>query len=286
MVDLVLQRLLTVIVAHSLLKVALFLLVWAIAWLPLAIPLARVVEWNPARPITTKQKLILLASLYSIAPALVWIAVRIEGKQWQDYGFVWHSQLFVSLALGTGCGFISILAIFAGQSLFGWVRWHFEGITWMALPLLGIGIAIAAIEELVFRGFILDELGPYSYGRAAALSSLIFACLHLVWEQKQTLPQLPGLWLMGMVLAEARLADGGSLGLAWGLHAGWIWGLSTLDACELVTYTGKASAWMTGLGKQPLAGAVGILYLLATGGLLLCFSPAIGAIPLKSWGIG
>ncbi len=73
---------------------------------------------------------------------------------------------------------------------------------------------------------------------------------------------------MGMVLVFARWVDGGSLGLATGLHTGWIWGLTCLDSTELISYTGKGPTWITGLGANPLAGVAGIVCLLTTGILL------------------
>ncbi|HAJ62065.1 MAG TPA: CPBP family intramembrane metalloprotease domain-containing protein, partial [Cyanobacteria bacterium UBA8543] len=104
---------------------------------------------------------------------------------------------------------------------------------------------------------------------AAAISSVIFALLHLIWDRQDTLPQLPGLWLMGMVLVLARWVDDGSLGLAWGLHAGWICGLTCLDSAELISYTGKGPVWMIGFREQPLAGVAGLLCLLGVGAVLL-----------------
>jgi hypothetical protein len=65
------------------------------------------------------------------------------------------------------------------------------------------------------------------------------------------MPQLPGLWLMGMVLVLARYVDGGSLGLAWGLHAGWVWAIASLDSAQLITYTGTGSEWVTGKNRKP-----------------------------------
>ena len=92
--------------------------------------------------------------------------------------------------------------------------------------------------------------------------------LHLVWEQKETIPQLPGLWLMGMVLVLARYVDKGNLGLAWGLHSGLVWAIATIDTAELITYTGKVPPWVTGMYGKPLAGLTGISFLLATGAVL------------------
>ena len=78
---------------------------------------------------------------------------------------------------------------------------------------------------------------------------------------------------MGIVLLGARLADGGSLALAIGLHSGWIWGLSCLEEAQLISYTSKSSVWMTGGEKQPLAGISGIVCLLGTGAVLWWLYP-------------
>ncbi len=132
---------------------------------------------------------------------------------------------------------------------------------------------VAIIEELVFRGVFLNLLlQDYNIAIAATVSSLIFALLHLVWERENTLPQLPGLWLMGMILVGARLVDGGSLGLAIGLHAGWVFSLAYLDTAELYVYTGKGVSWLAGKQGQPLASVAGIMVLLLTAGILVLFN--------------
>jgi uncharacterized protein len=74
-----------------------------------------------------------------------------------------------------------------------------------------------------------------------------------------------------MVLVLARFADRGNLGIAWGLHAGWIWAIATLDTAELITYTGKVSEWVTGKNKKPLAGLAGIVCVLLAGAILWLF---------------
>jgi len=139
-------------------------------------------------------------------------------------------------------------------------------------PTLLIALGIGGIEELVFRGFLLNQLQPYPLWGAAIVSSSIFALLHLVWDGRETLPQLPGLWLMGMVLVLARVVAHGNLGLAWGLHAGWVWGIACLDSTQWLSYTDRGPAWMTGLSHKPLAGLMGLLCLLGTAiGLLFVY---------------
>lgn len=265
----------------GLLKAIAFFLVWAGLWLPLAIPVAMVLKWRPLSPLKVEQKLPLLASLYLIAPLIVWGASWAEGSSFSDYGLEWKLSTLVSLSLGLGLGVLSLAVIFGLQSMLGWIEWQKEEKPrdWLSisksilLPTLLIGLLVSGIEELIFRGFLLNVLQQdYSVLVAAAISSVIFALLHLVWEQQETLPQLPGLWLMGMVLVLARIVDGGSLGLAWGLHAGWIWGIASLDTARLINYTSVVPAWITGIGEKPLAGGAGIVCLLGTAAVLWSFS--------------
>jgi hypothetical protein len=77
---------------------------------------------------------------------------------------------------------------------------------------------------------------------------------------------------MGLVLVLARWIDGGSLGLAIGLHAGWILGVASLDSIHLIDYRDRAPIWITGIDNKPLAGAMGLLLLLLTASVLLPLS--------------
>ena len=80
---------------------------------------------------------------------------------------------------------------------------------------------------------------------------------------------------MGMVLTLARVTDNGSLGIAIGLHAGWIWGITIVDTAKLIKPTQKVPEWITGIAEKPLAGAAGILLLLTTGTLLFLMQKGI-----------
>lgn len=266
------QGLMSLRTSTALLKVAAFFIAWAALWLPLAIPIATVLKWHPPMPLAVKQKLPLIAALYLIAPLILWGASWVDQESFSDYGLNWQLPVLVSLGLGLGLAVLSLVIVFTGQWTLGWIEWrseHSPRLGQVLLPVFLLGLWISVTEELVFRGFLLNTLQQdYSVWVAAALSSIIFALLHLIWEQKNTLPQLPGLWLMGMVLVLARWVDGGSLGLATGLHTGWIWGLTCLDSTELISYTGKGPTWITGLGANPLAGVAGIVCLLTTGILL------------------
>jgi len=70
---------------------------------------------------------------------------------------------------------------------------------------------------------------------------------------------------MGIVLAIAVWAIEGEVGLASGLHAGWVWALATLDSAQLTQQTETAPLWITGKQGQVLTGLAGLLLLTLTG---------------------
>lgn len=268
----------------AIVKIILFFSTWIVLWLPAAIVLAIALKWHPPQPLGNK-KLPLLASLYVIVPFILWATSWIENTSFVNWGWDWQPAVFISLMRGLGLGIISLVILFGVQLTAGWLDLKKSETStetgekkinlWTlilnpaSLLTLLLALWISATEELIFRGCLQTILQQnYSVLIAAAIASFIFAIAHLIWAAKETLPQLPGLWLMGMVLTLARIADNGSLGLAIGIHAAWIWGITTVDTEGAINPTGRAPEWITGIAAKPLAGAAGILLLLATATLL------------------
>ncbi|UZQ55682.1 CPBP family intramembrane metalloprotease [Trichothermofontia sichuanensis B231] len=258
-------------------RIGLFGVVWILLWFPIALSTAYFVRWRPFRPLQISQKLALLASLYWLGPGLIWLIANSQGGSLADYGLVWGGALLRAIAIGLAIALGGIGLLYLSQ--WQWLIWPPSPPTltrtlgekllnWLLLPAL-MGLWIGGTEELIFRGFILTEWSQ-DFGRvtAAIVTSLLFALSHLLWTPRATLPQLPGLWLMGMVLAVACWLTDGSIGLAWGLHAGWVWGLTSLDTAQIIHYRETAPAWLIGYDRQPLAGAIGLLLLFATLGVL------------------
>ncbi|NQE33018.1 type II CAAX prenyl endopeptidase Rce1 family protein [Microcoleus asticus] len=264
----------------AIVKIILFFSTWIVVWLPAAI----VLKWHPPQPLGNK-KLPLLASLYVIVPFILWATTWIENTSFTNWGWELQPAVLMSLLRGLGLGIISLVILFGLQLTAGWIelrksetstetvekKINFWTLIFNPASLLTLLLAlwISATEELIFRGCLQTILQQdYSVLIAAAIASFIFAIAHLIWAAKETLPQLPGLWLMGMVLTLARIADNGSLGLAIGIHAAWIWGITTVDTEGAIKPTGRAPEWITGIAAKPLAGVAGILLLLATAAVL------------------
>lgn len=279
----------------TLIKISIFFGVWMGLWMPIAVLSALALNWRPPQPLNQTQKLTLLASLYGIAPIVLWKISQVEGQSFTDYGLAWRFEFFRSITLGFGLAIISLIVLFGFQFSMGWLHLgpqHREGQEqqsspvnldlpaknrwvklWqtviLVLPILLIAFWISSTEELIFRGFLQKQLQQeYSVWVATLIASTIFALSHLLWELRNTFRQLPGLGLMGMVLTWACICNGGSLGVAIGLHAGWIWGISSLDTLGGVKATEKVPEWVTGLGGQPLAGVSAMVMLLLVAAVL------------------
>jgi uncharacterized protein len=247
-------------------RLGIFTATWLLLWLPVAVPIAIKLQWKPFAPLSAAQKLPLLAPLYLVAPIGLWGFLVADNRHWSDYGLTWLPD--ISLLWGVGLAVTSLVLVFGWEIWRGWIVWHSENMGKLlvnALPILLLAMWIGVSEEVIFRGFLQIELAAeYGFWLGGIMASLIFALLHLLWERQQTWPQVPGLWLMGMVLTLA-ISTHQNLWLAIGLHAGWVWGLTCLDAAAMITYQTSAPPWFVGKYQQPLAGLAGIIALVATG---------------------
>jgi len=256
----------------ALLKVFVFLGAWLGLWLPLGVVIAVITKWRWKQPLAPNQKLVLVGTLYLVSLLICWGTLEVEHTSLVNYGWDWGVSLWLQIGLGGLLGVMGIGILVALELARGWVEWQQEnagGLGNIVIPTLAIALLISTVEELIFRGFFINILQQdYGLWTAATISSIIFALLHLVWEQRETLPQVPGLWLMGMVLVGARIAGQDNLGLAIGLHTGWILAIATLDTAQLITYPEPRKPWLTGYNHKPLAGILGISLLLGTGVVL------------------
>lgn len=187
-----------------------------------------------------------------------------QSQPWQYYGLRGKRELMIGLAFSL----LSILALFILEGGLGWLVW--QPATLRLSTVIGEGLAVALgiglAEELLFRGWLLNELErDYRPQVALWVCSTMFALLHFIkpWEViRQTWPQFFGLLLLGSMLVRAKWLCRGRLGLAIGLHAGLVWGYYIIDVAELVNYSGQVPDWITGINHNPLAGVMGLIFLI------------------------
>lgn len=256
-------------------KITLLILTWFIIWLPIAIFVSKKIVWKPLEPLKSNQKILLLSSLYLLVPVLIFLILILDDKSLANYGLVLNYKFLIDFFLGLFISLLSLIILFKIEEKFNYLKWNFENkaiLKKILLPTLSLVLWIGLTEELVFRGLIQTILeDDHNILIAAIICNVVFMLLHLIWEREETIPQLPGLWLMGMVLTEAKWFYG-SLGMPWGLHAGWILGISLLESAKLITYTDSAGNYIVGVKQKPLAGIMGILSLLITAIILWCLT--------------
>ena len=256
-------------------KITLLILTWFIIWLPIAIFVSKKIVWKPLEPLKPNQKILLLSSLYLLVPVLIFLILILDDKSLANYGLVLNYKFLIDFFLGLFISLLSLIILFKIEEKFNYLKWNFENkaiLKKILLPTLSLVLWIGLTEELVFRGLIQTILeDDHNILIAAIICNVVFMLLHLIWEREETIPQLPGLWLMGMVLTEAKWFYG-SLGMPWGVHAGWILGISLLESAKLITYTDSAGNYIVGVKQKPLAGIMGILSLLITAIILWCLT--------------
>ncbi len=125
--------------------------------------------------------------------------------------------------------------------------------------IIGVGFA----EELIFRGWLLEELKKqFGLKKAIITQSLIFSIVHIgfdlpFWEM---LSILTGLFLLGILLSLIRLKNKNSLWGCIGLHGGLV-GLWFITNNGLLDISKDSPKWLVGPGTinpNPLGGIVGI----------------------------
>jgi uncharacterized protein len=258
-------------------RILAFLLVLVILWLPVAAPIALLVKDANTVTLLT-MPLLFVEFLVLIRLWGRW--VHQDGRVFKSYGLSWSRQNGKECLVGWGLGFFSLMLLFMVQGWLGWLAWKPPTQPLIMVILAGIlvGLGTGFAEELVFRGWMLDELQRDFTPRTALWSSsVIFATLHFIKplpEVLRTSPQFFGLVLLGLALVWAKQSTRslvwsvsslshhqGRLGLPIGLHGGLVFGYYVVNVGSLIAYTGRVPAWITGLNNNPLAGCMGLIFL-------------------------
>lgn len=246
------------------LRLGIFVLALLLLWLPLAIP----IYWLGRDP--NWVSILTIVLLYGEFILLV----RFWGKHvyrkpqiLRHYGLRRTRQNGRDLLIGLGIGIISLLSLFLVEGWLGWLLWQQPSILLPQLILEGLIVALGVgfAEELLFRGWLLDELQrDYRPRPSLWINSCLFALLHFIKPLKELLrtwPQFSGLLLLGLTLVWAKRSTKGRLGLPIGIHAGLVWGNYIINVGQLVQYSGQIPDWITGVDRNPLAGVMGLLFL-------------------------
>ncbi|TRU23372.1 MAG: CPBP family intramembrane metalloprotease [Microcystis aeruginosa Ma_MB_S_20031200_S102] len=246
------------------LRLGIFILLLLFLWLPIALPLYHFFATN-----ANLVSILTLSVLYLEFLGLShwWGRIIYGDEGLADYGLIWRRKTLIELINGLAIGLFFTFSLFLSQAFLGWLNFLPANPQISKIILEGflVALAVGFAEELLFRGWLLRELEKdYRPAIALVISALIFALTHFIKplaEIIRTFPQFPALVLLGLILGWAKRACGGNLGKSIGLHAGLIWAYYILNVGQLIKYTGTVPNWLTGIGKNPLAGVMGLLFL-------------------------
>lgn len=244
-------------------RLSIFILVLLMLWLPLAAP---IYAWGRDPNLVSILTMVLLYGLF-ICLVRVWgDRVYNQPRILQSYGLVNTKRNAQEVLIGLGIGLIAVLSLFSLEGWFGWLVWRQNSsLPKVILEGLASAITVGFAEELLFRGWLLDELQrDYRPNVVLWAVTLMFAALHFIKplpDMLRTAPQFPGLILLGLTLVWAKRGSKNRLGLSIGIHAGLIWGYYIINVGQLIKYSDQVPDWITGVNKNPLAGVVGIVFL-------------------------
>lgn len=199
----------------------------------------------------------------------IWIW-KSQGRSLWDLGYRFSSSWFRFLAIGLllGLGIPIIFQVI--QVMGGWItltprEGSIHGLVSYLPALLLRMVFIVAIEEFVFRGFLLNALEPRtSFQIAAILSSVLWGVSHLTSMVNEGLEL--GLILIGMAsftawgitLCLCYLATIKSLWLPYGIHLGVNLGFS-LVGWFFITHPSAPKWWIGHPAWSPESGLIGVI---------------------------
>ncbi|MBI2104679.1 MAG: CPBP family intramembrane metalloprotease [Candidatus Omnitrophica bacterium] len=219
----------------------------------------------------------------SIAAALsLWLCIRRwEGRSLRAYGLgAWAGsgggkrQLRFGLGLGLAAlGMMLGIGVASGAVRFELTPDRVR--LWRTvLGFVPVAALVSVLEELVFRGLLLQRLMACSTPLAVGLSSACYALVHLKESTftAQASRELGGLFLLGVVLSLSYLRTR-QLYLAIGLHAVLAYGARVNKL--VIAFADPSNAWLVGTSRL-VDGVLAWAALAGAGGCVLWWTRRMG----------
>ncbi|HIK31848.1 MAG TPA: CPBP family intramembrane metalloprotease [Oscillatoriales cyanobacterium M59_W2019_021] len=246
-------------------RFSLFTIALLLLWVPFALPIYRFV------PDPNWVSILSMGILYLEFLVLLKIWGRYVYRQslFQRYGLIFFQKNGRDWLFGLSLGLVSLFSLLSLEFVLGWLAWQPPASNFPRIAVEGFAVAVGIgfAEELLFRGWLLDELQrDYRSDTATWVNALLFAAVHFIkpWQEMlRSLPAFPGLFLLGLALVWAKKTGQRRLGLPMGLHSGLVWGYYLMNVGQLMEYRDAVPVWVTGIDANPLAGMMGMVWLSA-----------------------
>ncbi|MFM2312795.1 MAG: hypothetical protein RLZZ04_2071 [Cyanobacteriota bacterium] len=255
------------------LRLAIFLGALSVLWLPLALPIYWLLRSDSNLASILTMGLLFVELLFGWQ----WWGKFVHGDRhiYTRYGLAKNSANIREFWQGLAIGFWLCLGLFITEALFGWIVVINPSASLIRIIIEGwfSAVGIACAEELLFRGWLLDEL-QRDYGKKICIwvSAIAYALAHFIKPMEEiirTAVTFPALVLLGiaLVLAKYKYGDDGAfpegnrLGRSIGIHGGLVWGYYIVNVGQLIEYTDQVPVWVTGIDGNPIAGVMGLVFL-------------------------
>ena len=245
----------------------------------LLMPFLYLLGWLLAKPLiligVEKEKISLIGTIFTFSLFIIsmpkwfkirwglndtWMLLGINKKDNKGERFIYFFKGFLYAIILLSLILIPIIRNEWGHWL---IRLSPEILLNSILLIIGIGFA----EELIFRGWLFEELkNKYGFKNALNFQAIIFSILHIGFDMpfRQMISILFGLFLLGIVLSIIRIKDDNSLWGCAGLHGGLV-GIWFLLNNGLIEISKDAPTWLVGPGNintNPLGGFYGMSLLI------------------------
>ena len=234
------------------------------------IPILYGIGWVLSQPLLLlnfeKENLSLIGTIFTfllfifLLPYWFYIKRKISNA-WALLGITKHKFLknFVNFSQGILFALVLILIILAPLLQKNYISWtgEFSPIVFLNSILLGLGVGFA--EELIFRGWLLEEL-KFEYGTkiSIALQAIVFSFVHnlsneIFWN---IVGLRIGFVLLGIFLSLVRIRDKGSLWNCIGIHGGLV-GIWFLLNNGLIEFKENTPSFLAGPFTQNIPNPIG-----------------------------
>ncbi len=251
------------------------------------IPILYGIGWALSQPLLLlnfeKENISLIGTIFTfllfIFSLPYWFYIKRNiSSAWVLIGITKHKFLknFVNFSQGILFALVLIILILVPLLQKNYISWigEFSPIILLNSIVLGLGVGFA--EEIIFRGWLLEEL-KFEYGSkiSIAVQAIVFSFVHnlsneIFWN---IIGLRLGFILLGIFLSLVRIRDKGSLWNCIGIHGGLV-GIWFFISNGLIEFKGNTPSFLAGPFTQNIPNPIGsftaILIL-----LLLCIFYAI-----------
>ena len=184
-------------------------------------------------------------------------------KTWKLIGLKIKSKKgspIMNLFKGFSYSFLLITLLILPILINGWYEWQGKISVFIILNALLISFIYGLGEEILFRGWLQEEL-KFLFGLklAVIIQALIFSLVHGIYSLELSL----GLFILGILLSIRRLNDDGSIWGSVGLHGGLV-GLWFI-VNNIIVINGNSPSWLIGMDKtniNPIGGFYNIVLMI------------------------